>query len=217
MKTADSYARITLCFVSMLLGVAGFVREGVAAENKSGLPPLTASAQKSGAASAYKLGVCRAINNPIQIVPTGHAGDYLHEYLHKNFDFDFTPDGGDRTDTSVRIIGQPKHGRLVQQYPDATDYQEFMYQYIPDANFEGYDKFVMEVSAGGNTVQIYYTMGVASGPIGGMNEQGERTDSSLCDRPHWKISAILDSNGNTTITSVEYQSIKGIGGGGLEL
>ena len=32
MKTANSYARITLCFVAMLLGVAGFVGNGIAAD-----------------------------------------------------------------------------------------------------------------------------------------------------------------------------------------
>lgn len=44
MKTANSYVRITLCFVAMLLGVAGFVGEGVATENNASLTPLTPTA-----------------------------------------------------------------------------------------------------------------------------------------------------------------------------
>jgi hypothetical protein len=204
-------------YVAIIAGVMGAVMGAAASENETGnrgLSPIvapaiymaanTVSAQTSGTSTVYKLGVCKATNYPAGIKPTLDAKEYFYQYLHNDFDFDFTPDSNNRTDTSVRIIAQPKHGHLEQQYPDATGFKKFSYQYIPDDNYEGYDKFVMEISAGGNTVHIYYTMAVASGPIVGMNEQGERTDSTLCDRPYWKISAILDSYGNTT--AVDYLS-----------
>ncbi|MBI5430101.1 MAG: hypothetical protein HY938_06545 [Nitrosomonadales bacterium] len=167
----------------------------------------TVAAQAGGA--THKLGVCRAINRPADITPTGNAEMYLYQFMHKDMNFELNANGSLRPDTSVRITEQPKHGKLVQEYPNATDYRKYHYKYIPDADYADYDHFVMEVTADGISVQIYYTMsvGLPGEPTYVVDENGQRTDDlSVCPKPYWKISAILNSDGTNTITSVEYQS-----------
>jgi len=151
------------------------------------------------------------INEPFDIAPTFYAEEYLAKYMPQGFKFDFSPDGGSqidnsvknfnfenypdssvRTDTSVRIIEQPKHGRLVQTHPDATNYEKYQYKYIPDVDYGDFDHFVMETSAGGITVQIYYTMSVSlpGEPTYVLDENGQKTDDlSRCAKPYWKISS----------------------------
>ncbi|MDO9271021.1 MAG: hypothetical protein Q7T96_18100 [Methylobacter sp.] len=170
---------------------------------------ITARAPR-GAVAPHKLGVCSVINEPFDIAPTFYAEEYLAHYMSKEFKFDFSPDGGSqidnsaknfnfenypdgsvRADTRVRIIEQPKHGRLVQAHPDATDYEKYHYKYIPDVDFADFDHFVVEILGGGITVQIYYTMSVSlpREPTYIMDENGQKTDDlSRCSNPYWKIS-----------------------------
>lgn len=150
--------------------------------------------EKTAAILPHKLGVCRAINSEVGIYPTGSAKTYLAHYMHQNFDFNQYPDGSPRTDTSVRIVKRPMHGRLVQEYPDATNYEKFNYKYIPDVDYGDFDHFVMEAKAGGITVRIYYTMsvGLPGEPTYAFSENGEKIDDlSRCARPYWKISQVL--------------------------
>ncbi|TAK59595.1 hypothetical protein [Methylobacter sp.] len=137
----------------------------------------------------HKLGVCSAINGPANIYPTLDAGTYSFQYL--NQDLNINPDSSERTDISVRIIEQPKHGRLVQKYSEAIDYTRNHYQYIPDVDYGDYDYFVMEAKTGDITVQIYYTMsvGLSGEPTYAIGENGERIDDvERCAKPYWKIS-----------------------------
>ena len=142
------------------------------------------------AQSAHRLGVCQAINGENSIYPVSAAGTYVFNYLNR--EFEINSDGTARTDISARIIEEPKHGRLVQEYPGATDYTRHHYQYIPEVGFAGYDHFAMEAEAGGTAVQVYYTMsiGLPGEPNYAYGENGERVDDlSRCANPYWKISS----------------------------
>ena len=60
----------------------------------------------------------------------------------------------------------------------------------------------METTAGGITLQIYYTMsiGLPGEPNYTFDDNGNRIDDlSLCPKPYWKISSTLDPNGNSTV------------------
>jgi len=153
----------------------------------------SAKTQDKTAIAEHKLGVCRAINSPVDIVPDGDARDYFTNYLKKSFSFVNNPDGSPRTDTSVRILTKPKHGKLIKENPTATDYTQYFYKYVPDENFGDFDRFVFEVKAGGNTVKIYYTMSVGfpGEPTYAITDKGERTpDLTRCAKERWKISSL---------------------------
>lgn len=157
--------------------------------------------QAAGAVAPHKLGVCSVIYGPANIYPTSDAGTYTFHYL--NQEFNINPDGSERTDVSVRIIEQPKHGRLVQEHPGATDYEQYHYKYIPDVDYGDYDYFVMEAKTGDIAVQIYYTMsvGLPCEPTYAIGENGERIDDiERCAKPHWKIS----QSSNATPTRLTY-------------
>lgn len=156
------------------------------------------SSQQDGGA-ANKLGVCQATSGNESIFPTSDAASYLIRLNHQNFVFDFNADGSLRMDIAIRIIGQPKQGKLIRLNPDAESLSRYEFKYIPEENYEGFDNFAIETSAGGVTVKIYYTMSVVL--------PGEPTTAGdwVCPKgTFWKISANLDANGNTTINSVEY-------------
>jgi hypothetical protein len=143
----------------------------------------------------------------LDIAPTGDADTYFNHYMHQGAIFSYSPDGNLRTDTSIRIIEQPKHGKLMQQFPDATDYTKYWYKYIPDADYGEFDHFVMEAKADGITVQIYYTMsvGLPGEPTYTFDDNGNRIDDlSRCPKPYWKISQ--DTNGNHILTVIGNQS-----------
>jgi hypothetical protein len=160
--------------------------------------------------AAHKLGVCALVSYPsMDVYPILDAGGYTSMYMHKTMDFANNPNGGLRADTVVRIIEQPKHGILEQIHHNLTDFSKFDYRYTPDAkeDYVGDDCFVMEVSAGGITVKIYYTMSVDVGQVTYiLNEKNERIpDPTRCPKPNgesWKISQ--DANGNSTLTAVDY-------------
>ena len=156
------------------------------------------SSQQEGGA-ANKLGVCRSISGNASIFPTSNAASYFTRLNHQNFVFDFNADGSLRMDIAIRIIGQPKHGKLLRVSPDAENLSRYEFKYIPDENYEGFDDFAIETSAGGKTVKIYYTMSVVL-----PGEPTTVTDWTCPKGTFWKISANLDANGNTTINSVEY-------------
>ncbi|UUZ69422.1 matrixin family metalloprotease [Polaromonas sp. P2-4] len=169
-----------------------------------------ASAKMGGAVAPHKLGVCMVINYPADIHPTGDAEMYLAHYAEQKFKFDFSPagdvqidstvrnfnfaqypDGSPRADTSVSVIAPPRHGTLLQENPDATDYTKYFYKYIPDEGYADYDRFALEVKGGGFTVEIYYLMSVSlpGEPTYVLDENGQKTDDlSRCPLAHWKIS-----------------------------
>lgn len=164
----------------------------------------TIANQQVGGVAANKLGVCQAISANTSILPTRDAASYLIRLNHQNFVFDFNPDGGLRMDIAIRIIEQPKHGQLIRENPDAENISRYEFKYIPDENYEGFDNFAIEASAGGVTVKIYYTMSVV------LPGEPRITNDWTCPKGEfWKISANLDANGSTTINSIEYLSAGG--------
>jgi len=181
----------------------------------------TASGKSGGAASVHKLGVCEVIKGEAFVSPTGHAETYVYHFMNKEMSFEYDPDGSMRADASVRVIKQPKHGKLVQEYPNATDYTKYHYKYIPDIDYGDSDRFVMEAKAGGITVQIYYTIWVAlpgepTWLIDG--KTGERVTNFLsCPKgERWKISlpadtsaieSLLSYTGITSATKIEVSDL----------
>ena len=212
MKTKNSGVVLLLgamSFAASMTVMAGSIESDPIDSHAIYLAANAVSDQVTGAAPVNKLGVCHAINGLDDIFPTSDAARYFANIKHQNFVFDYYPDGSVRKDISIRILEQPKHGKLVQNEPEAEDIGKYSYKYIPDENYSGYDKFVMEASAGGNIVQIYYMMSVSlpGEPTYTLDDNGNKVDDlSRCPRPYWKISAILNSGGTNTITSVEYQS-----------
>jgi hypothetical protein len=88
------------------------------------------------------------------------------------------------------VLQQPKHGRL-----DADTGL-----YYPEAGFFGKDSVTYLVEIGDHRVKVTFFI---------QTNQGVGTESykKLCPNPYyWKISSTLDTNGNSTLTSVEYQS-----------
>ncbi|NDI86594.1 zinc metalloprotease [Undibacterium crateris] len=144
----------------------------------------------------FKFGVCQIVSSEsTDVYPILNAGDYVSRYLGKSMDFSNNPDGSLRKDTTVRVIKQPKHGRLGQPFPNENRFIKYDYNYIPDLkeDFVGNDQFIIDVSADGITVRIYYTMSVDVGqPYQHLNEKGEKVvDAHRCPKERWKISSNL--------------------------
>lgn len=110
---------------------------------------------------------------------------------------------------SITILQQPKHGvlRLVTETDKfgtgRFDQSAQDYVYLADKGYLGNDSATILVDIGGIKVKVIYffeTIDVAS--------VGEGLQESLCEKgAYWKISSTLDSKGNSTINSVEYQSL----------
>lgn len=144
----------------------------------------------------YKFGVCEIVSSESKdISPVLDAGNYIGRYVGGTLDFSNASDGSVRSDTSVRVIKLPKHGRLEQPYANSDRFIKFDYNYVPDAkeDFVGNDHFIIDVSAGGITVRIYYTMSVDVGqPFQHLNEFGEKVvNAGRCPKARWKISSNL--------------------------
>jgi hypothetical protein len=92
--------------------------------------------------------------------------------------------------TTEIVLQQPKHGRL-----DANTGK-----YYPELGYLGKDSVTYLVEIGGHRVKVIYFIQMNPGV-------GDESYKKLCPNPeYWKISSTLDADGNSTITSVEYQS-----------
>lgn len=157
---------------------------------------LTANQGAAGVrAAVHKLGVCTVVFfDSERVSPTLDAGNYMSEFRNKVMNFVLDPDGNFRSDTRVRILLRPRHGKLVPL--DSEGLAQYDYRYIPNHEekdeYKGEDKFVMEVSAAGEAVRIYYTMRLQVGEprsyIGDDHERHEHGAGYCPKGESWKIS-----------------------------
>jgi hypothetical protein len=153
------------------------------------------------------LGVCAPVpNDPANyslenvIAPKMEAAFYLQEYEGENITYS--------APGNITILEQPKHGILRLE----TETNHFgsgrfdptnpSYAYLPEQGYLGKDSATVMVDIGGKQVKVKYYFQAVGGGLGsyGIQEYCGKTGY------HWKISSILDANGASTITSVEYQS-----------
>src|ERR1022692_246704 len=112
---------------------------------------------------------------------------------------------------TTTILQQPTHGvlRLLTE-ADGNSFGEGtfvaadqLYVYLPDLNYVGKDSGTVLVDFGnGLKVNVKYFFQAIDHPLGntGLLDACKKTGV------YWKISSTLDTNGTSTITSVEYQS-----------
>ncbi len=158
---------------------------------------VVAATQTEARNAEHKLGVCKAINYPTSIFPDSDASlYYLHEYLHKDFNFAYEPDGKTLRNTQIQVIQPPEHGQLVRLHSDAISEARYEYEYTPDPDFGDDDHFAIEIKADGVTVQIYYTMRVSLPTEGNLVEDEYGHMVSRCHDlgSHWKISEFFNAN-----------------------
>jgi hypothetical protein len=164
-------------------------------------------AQPGDVKAIRTLGVCFPAPNKIYslenvIEPKGGARAYLRMYERTSVDGPAT----------ITVIQQPKHGvlRLVTEADRGTLFSSGsgpllpnagLYAYLPAEGYEGRDRATVLVEQGGVKVKVEYFFQAFSGVIGNTGVQ----DRCGKTGPYWKISSTLDANGNSTISSIEYQ------------
>ena len=134
------------------------------------------------------------------VSPIVEAGSYLGNFEGKNVQHIGT----------ITILQQPKHGilRLVTE-ADGNRFGEGrfdptsgLYAYLPKKGYVGKDSATALVEIAGVKVKVVYFFQAWAGGLGntGLEE--------LCGKRgyRWKISSTLDSNGNSMLTAVDYQS-----------
>jgi hypothetical protein len=168
-------------------------------------------AQASDVTTIRTLGVCQPIPNMPDSPPSldnvaepiGEAKTYFRMYEHQQVT-------GSATTT---ILLQPKHGilRLLTEADRGTIFDSSAgpvdptnpgYVYLPEKGYLGKDSATVLVEIGGIKVKVVFFFQAVGRPLG--NTGGEELCATTGLR--WKISSTLDANGNSTITSVEYQS-----------
>ena len=128
------------------------------------------------AAENFALGICDTArqNHPANIYPIFSAGSYFFNY-HKGLFKDNSLEGA-----KVRLLVPPKHGTLENR-DLSNDLKEdrSRYNYLPQAGFEGTDRFVMEVEKSGIKLRIYYVMKALD---------DVEAVAGYCPKERWKIS-----------------------------
>lgn len=166
--------------------------------------------QQDPANTNRTVGVCQALSNPPlgllpgavataqnSLTPAGDAIQYFRIVENRAI-------SGSST---VTVLENPKHGKLEdlgtvvfdENGHAIRDTGERSYNYIPESGYLGQDSATLLVEIGGFKVKMVYTFKVATA-VDYKNEE------VLCPKPYWRISSTLDANGNSTITSIEYQS-----------
>lgn len=163
-------------------------------------------AQANDVTTLRTLGVCSpspsnnySLENVVE--PVGEAGYYLQQFEQRIV-------AGSAT---VSVLQQPKHGilRLVTEADrgtlfgstaDPLDSSDPGYAYLPEKGYLGKDSATVLVEIGGIKVKVVYFFQAVNGPLGnyGLERYCAKTG------PYWKISANLDTNGNSTFTAVDY-------------
>lgn len=145
------------------------------------------------------VGICSLIPNGAfatpptenRVHPIVEAFSYLYSYESQLYN----QTNPDRDTAIMTVLQSPKHGSL-------TEGGGGIYVYLPEKGYFGNDSATVLVSVGGIKVKVIYffqSIDVAS--------VGEGLQDALCENGYkWKISSTLDANGNSTITSIEYQS-----------
>lgn len=145
---------------------------------------------------AHKLGVCQIVSFDTAVVrPDFDASGYVNFFLGRPGEF------SKRTDTWIRVLKSPEHGEL--KHSGVVGDHSYTYVPGPAENenegdyYHGNDSFVLEVSGGGVTVEIHYTMSIDVGqPTWVEGDFGEKIpDPTRCPQgERWKISAITPYN-----------------------
>ena len=109
----------------------------------------------TAAAEKFALGVCKTArqNYPANIYPIYSAESYFYKY-HKGLFKDNSLESA-----KVTLLVPPKHGTLENRdsNTDSTN-ENSQYNYLPQAGFEGTDRFVMQVQKAGIKLRIYYVI-----------------------------------------------------------
>ena len=164
-------------------------------------------AQASDVKTMRTIGVCHpAPNNNYSgsngVDPKGMAAQYLRNYEHRKI--------ANSEPGTITILQQPAHGilRLVTEADRGTLFGSTasplkpdagLYAYLPEEGYLGKDKAIAIVEIGGVKVKVVFYFQAISEAIPDYD--------TLCKKGYsWKISSTLDVNGNSTLTSVEYQS-----------
>jgi len=114
---------------------------------------------------------------------------------------------------TITVLQQPAHGvfRLVTEADRGTLFDSSSapvdsslghYAYLPEKGYLGKDSATLLVDIGGRKVKIVYLLEAIEGPLGNTGWEDLCSETGL----QWKISAILDANGNGSITAVDYSS-----------
>jgi hypothetical protein len=159
-------------------------------------------AQPSDVKTTRTIGVCSLIPNAANtnvtsssehaLSPVDVAQGYFYFYENQIYEQQKTVI---RDSVIITIKQNPKHGTLANDGNGG-------YAYLPEKGYLGKDSATLLVDIGGTKVKVvYFFQTIDSASV------GEGLDEALCKKGnHWKISSTLDANGNSTITSVEYQS-----------
>ena len=151
-------------------------------------------AQPGDVKTIRAIGVCNPVPNMPDSSPS--AGNVIEPELEAKTYFRlYETEQGYSASATISVLQNPKHGALLDEGDGA-------YSYLPEKGYYGKDKAIMQVDFNGLKVNVVYFFQVVAGPL------GNDGDARLCSKTgyNWKISSTLDSNGNSTITSVEYQS-----------
>ena len=94
---------------------------------------------------------------------------------------------GFQTDSKLIVIKPPMHGSLMLSMPDAAEdnIRKYNYQYNPNKDYVGLDKFEFEVSLNGKSLRIYYQIEVFAEDVN-MNHVGYCNWDN--QKYYWKIS-----------------------------
>jgi hypothetical protein len=164
-------------------------------------------AQSANTTSVRTLGVCSpAPSNRYSgdngLVPIRSAQDYFNMFESR------TPTGP----ATTTIVQQPTHGvlRLITEADrgtlfgstaDPLDPNANLYAYLPDLNYVGKDSGTVLVDFGnGLKVNVKYFFQAVNHPLGNTGWMDACKKSGV----YWKINSSLDTNGTSTLTSVDY-------------
>jgi len=167
------------------------------------------SAQQQVTGKERILGVCHPVPNSIP--PEGARGEYVVDPIYNAEGYFIKYEHKTVTGaTNVTVLKEPQNGTL--QLMTAANVASFgfgrfvegskSYAYFPNPGYIGKDRATFLVDIGGQKVKVVYFFQSVGHPLGntGFDELCAKTGYT------WKISSTLDASGNSTITSIEYQS-----------
>lgn len=167
-------------------------------------------AQPNDVATMRATGVCYPVpsnyySGENTLSPIVNAKAYFSIYEHKKV--------ASSEATTVTVLQQPKHGilRLVTEADRGVLFSSSSgpanpdnpnYAYLPEKGYLGKDSASFLIEIGGVQVKVVYFFQAVEGPLGNTGREDYCSETGI----RWKISSTIDANGNSTITSVEYQS-----------
>lgn len=111
----------------------------------------------------------------------------------------------------LRLVGEADRGTLFDRSAGALKPDAGLYAYLPEKGYAGKDSAAILVDFGGVKVKVVYFFEAIEGGLGNDWQDDYCSEKGV----FWKISSTLDSNGNTTINSVEYLPADGTRDKGL--